>query len=89
MCDDGGIAVGAALVCARQRPPQFPLRPYRWRCHRRIITDYLLAGGMSVEHIMEPGQADPATLTPSARVMADGTLRYPAPADAEAAASGD
>jgi uncharacterized protein (DUF488 family) len=65
------------------------LRPYRWRCHRRIITDYLLAGGMSVEHIMGPGQADPATLTPSARVMADGTLRYPAPADAEAAASGD
>jgi uncharacterized protein (DUF488 family) len=60
-----------------------------WRCHRRIITDYLLAGGMSVEHIMGPGQADPATLTPSARVMADGTLRYPAPADAEAAASGD
>lgn len=50
-----------------------------WRCHRRIITDYLLAGGMRVEHIMGPGQVVPATLTPDARVMDDGTLRYPSP----------
>jgi uncharacterized protein (DUF488 family) len=54
-----------------------------WRCHRRIITDYLLAGGMRVEHIMGPGQVVPATLTPGARVMADGTLRYPGPEQAE------
>lgn len=50
-----------------------------WRCHRRIITDYLLAGGTRVEHIMGPGKVVPATLTPGARVLADGTLRYPAP----------
>ena len=50
-----------------------------WRCHRRIITDYLLAGGTRLEHIMGPGQVVPATLTPGARVLADGTLRYPAP----------
>jgi uncharacterized protein (DUF488 family) len=50
-----------------------------WRCHRRIITDYLLAGGTRVEHIMGSGKVVPATLTPGARVMADGTLRYPAP----------
>ncbi|MGZ6970106.1 MAG: DUF488 domain-containing protein [Thermoanaerobaculia bacterium] len=60
-----------------------------WRCHRRIITDYLLAGGTRVEHIMGPGQLVPATLTPGARVMADGTLRYPAPEGAGATASGD
>ena len=59
-----------------------------WRCHRRIITDYLLAGGTRVEHIMGPGQVVPATLTPGARVMADRTLRYPKPKDIEAAASG-
>ncbi len=53
-----------------------------WRCHRRIITDYLLAGATRVEHIMGPGQVIPATLTPGARVMADGTLRYPASEDA-------
>jgi uncharacterized protein (DUF488 family) len=59
-----------------------------WRCHRRIITDYLLAGGIRVEHIMGPGQVVPATLTPGVRLMADGALHYPAPEDAEATASG-
>ena len=48
-----------------------------WRCHRRIITDYLLAGGMRVEHIMGPGQVVPATLTPGACLMADGAVHYP------------
>jgi uncharacterized protein (DUF488 family) len=60
-----------------------------WRCHRRIITDYLLADGTSVEHIMGTGQVIPATLTPGARVMADGTLRYPAPEDTEMSTSRD
>jgi len=54
-----------------------------WRCHRRIITDYLLADGRRVEHIMGRGQVVPATLTPGACLMVDGTLRYPAPEDAE------
>ncbi|MEX0878790.1 MAG: DUF488 domain-containing protein [Thermoanaerobaculia bacterium] len=60
-----------------------------WRCHRRIITDYLLADGMRVEHIMGPGQVVRATLTPGARVMTDGTLRYPAPENAEETPSRD
>lgn len=58
-----------------------------WRCHRRIITDYLLADGRRVEHIMGRGQVVPATLTPSACLMVDRTLRYPAPQDAEASPS--
>jgi ABC-type glycerol-3-phosphate transport system permease component len=29
VCAHGGIATADALACARQRPPQFPLRPYR------------------------------------------------------------
>lgn len=49
-----------------------------WRCHRRIIADYLLAGGMRVEHSMGPGHVVPATLTPGVRILADGTLRYAA-----------
>ena len=48
-----------------------------WRCHRRIIADYLLALGIPVEHIMAPGKVTPATLTPGAVVQADGTVRYP------------
>ena len=47
-----------------------------WRCHRRIIADYLLAGGTPVEHIMGEGQFVEATITPGATLMSDGTLRY-------------
>jgi uncharacterized protein (DUF488 family) len=47
-----------------------------WRCHRRIVSDYLLAGGVAVAHIMGPGKIEPATLTPGARPQADGTILY-------------
>lgn len=50
-----------------------------WRCHRRIITDHLLARGHHVFHIMAPGKVTAATLTPGARVS-DGVVTYP-PAD--------
>lgn len=49
-----------------------------WRCHRRIITDHLLARGHAVQHIMGPGQVKPASLTPGA-VVDDAQVRYPAP----------
>jgi uncharacterized protein (DUF488 family) len=49
-----------------------------WRCHRRIIADYLLAEGEPVAHIMGPGKIDPAHLTEGAKPQPDGTLRYEA-----------
>jgi uncharacterized protein (DUF488 family) len=55
-----------------------------WRCHRRIVTDYLLAAGLPVFHIMGEGRLEPARLTPGAVVRPDGTLVYPA--DVEPAA---
>jgi uncharacterized protein (DUF488 family) len=48
-----------------------------WRCHRRIVADYLLARGEEVFHIMGPGRLEPARLTPGAVVGADGTVTYP------------
>lgn len=48
-----------------------------WRCHRRIIADYLIARGEIVLHIMAPGHVEPATLTAGAVVRADGTIVYP------------
>ena len=48
-----------------------------WRCHRRIITDYLIAAGEEVFHILGAHHVEPARLTPAARVGADGTLTYP------------
>lgn len=53
-----------------------------WRCHRRIIADYLLAAGESVFHILSPKKIEPAHLTPAARLTATGTLVYPEPGQA-------
>jgi uncharacterized protein (DUF488 family) len=49
-----------------------------WRCHRRIIADYLLAEGFPVAHIMGHNKITPAKLTPGVRSLAGGTLVYPA-----------
>jgi uncharacterized protein (DUF488 family) len=49
-----------------------------WRCHRRIIADYLLVAGERVFHILGPGHVDPAELSPAAQPRGDGTLVYPA-----------
>lgn len=48
-----------------------------WRCHRRIITDYLLADGNEVIHILGHGKTEPGHLTEAAVRQADGTLLYP------------
>lgn len=48
-----------------------------WRCHRRIIADYLIAAGEDVMHILGRGHVEPARITPAARLQPDGTLIYP------------
>lgn len=53
-----------------------------WRCHRRIVTDYLLAEGIEVRHILAQGKIEPASLTPGAEPHPDGTVLYP-PAQGE------
>lgn len=50
-----------------------------WRCHRRIIADYLIAAGEMVFHILGPKAVDQAHLTEGARVGPDGTVLYPPP----------
>ena len=49
-----------------------------WRCHRRIIADYLLLRGREVFHLMGAGKIEPARITPAAKER-DGRLVYPAP----------
>jgi uncharacterized protein (DUF488 family) len=51
-----------------------------WRCHRRIIADYLLSAGDTVLHIMARGQIVPARLTECATIHPAGFLTYPAAA---------
>ena len=50
-----------------------------WRCHRRIIADYLISNGGRVCHIMGAGKVEPAILNPAAVRQHDGTLVYPQP----------
>jgi uncharacterized protein (DUF488 family) len=47
-----------------------------WRCHRRIISDYLLERGREVFHLMGGGKVVPARMTPGAEPE-DGKLIYP------------
>ena len=50
-----------------------------WRCHRRLVADYLLHHGRDVLHLMGPNRVDVAKMTPAAR-PAGASLVYPAAA---------
>ena len=50
-----GTARRCAIMCAEA---------VWWRCHRRIITDYLISYGDSVMHILGPSQVNYASMTP-------------------------
>jgi uncharacterized protein (DUF488 family) len=63
-------------LAARERCAIMCAEALWWRCHRRIIADYLLSQGIEVAHIMGAGRIDPATLTPGAQRRPDGTLVY-------------
>ena len=63
-----GAIRSCALMCAEA---------VWWRCHRRIITDYLLDAGAAVFHIMGQGRIEPARMTEQARRLAPGVLVYP------------
>lgn len=65
---DDATHVRPVVMCAEAVP---------WRCHRRLITDALLARGVPVFDIISPGGAAPAVLSPHALVRGD-SLTYPA-----------
>ncbi|NIM90872.1 MAG: DUF488 family protein [Candidatus Aminicenantes bacterium] len=55
---------------------------FYWRCHRRLISDYLVSLGHEVWHIMEPDSLRKHELTKFAKVK-EGVLSYPAEDSAE------
>jgi uncharacterized protein (DUF488 family) len=64
-----GHATTCAIMCAEL---------VWWRCHRRIIADYLIVAGEIVFHILGPKTVDRARLTEGAQVGLDSTVSYPA-----------
>jgi uncharacterized protein (DUF488 family) len=64
-----GHASPCAIMCAEA---------VWWRCHRRIIADYLIAAGERVFHILGPNHIEQAHMTDAARPGPAGVLTYPA-----------
>lgn len=58
-----------AIMCAER---------FFWRCHRKLISDYLTAHGAQVIHIVDLATTRIHTLSHGAVVRA-GKLTYPAP----------
>jgi len=50
-----------------------------WKCHRRILSDFLVSQGVEVVHIIESGRSSIHTLSSSAIVTEAGVI-YPEPA---------
>lgn len=63
-----GIRFRIALMCSEA---------VWWRCHRRIIADYLLLNGHAVDHLMAPGHREPAAPTSGAMKTSGGKVVYP------------
>jgi len=59
-----------AILCAER---------FYWKCHRRLLSDYLTAQGVEVGHIIETGQVANHKLTPSAVVTNKSWVIYPQP----------
>jgi uncharacterized protein (DUF488 family) len=52
-----------------------------WRCHRNLLADALVARGIEVRHIIQPGKADQHRLTKDAQVVEGDRLLYAAQVD--------
>jgi uncharacterized protein (DUF488 family) len=59
-------AAPAVIVCAERLP---------WQCHRFLISDYLVANGLEVVHLVNPGKRQAHRLNPVARLR-EGQLVY-------------
>ena len=80
-----GLALDELITLAADKPTAIMCsEAVWWRCHRRVIADYLLARGIPVLHLMGSNRIEPARIT-SAAQQRDGRLVYPAPESAPAA----
>jgi uncharacterized protein (DUF488 family) len=47
-----------------------------WRCHRRLLSDYLVGHGVGVSHILGINNLTPHKMTPGSMVTSDGDVMY-------------
>ncbi len=69
-------------AAARSRTSVMCAEKLYWKCHRRLLSDYLTAQGIEVVHILDPGKTSIHSLTPEAVVTEIG-VTYPGPSLSE------
>jgi uncharacterized protein (DUF488 family) len=65
-----GIAVRSATAC-------MCAEAFWWRCHRRLLSDYLVAHGVEVLHILDAKSPKSHKTTEGAIVTSEGKVLYP------------
>ena len=79
LSDEFAAALDALVASGRERTSTVMCaEAVWWRCHRRIVADYLLARGEQVFHILSAGRIEPARMTEGAVPRPDGKVVYPA-----------
>ena len=77
LSDEFAAALGELLqISSARRCAIMCAEAVWWRCHRRIIVDYLLARGRTVFHLMGNDRVESARLTPAATIH-HGKVIYP------------
>lgn len=62
--------LSTAIMCAER---------FFWKCHRRLLSDFLVARGVTVAHIIDGGDLRPHALTSGATIADGGIPIYPSP----------
>ena len=76
--DEFSMAVKELLsAVARARTAVMCAEKFYWKCHRRLLADYLVAQGVEVVHIAGPGKALGHKLTSGAIITAEAGVIYP------------
>jgi len=70
-------AAGKLLeIAAHKRAAMMCAEAVYWRCHRRLVSDFLLANNVTVQHIFPNGEVRPHKLTEGGKVE-QGNVTYP------------
>jgi uncharacterized protein (DUF488 family) len=77
LTDEFRGGMGKLLEVARQkRTAIMCAEGLFWQCHRRLVSDFLVASGVTVQHVMPAGELRPHTLTTGV-VIDNGRVTYP------------
>lgn len=82
--DEFARAVSRLIALAQQSRTAYACaEAVYWRCHRMILSDYLVAQGFSVLHILGSEEPISHRLTDGAVVTTDGRVTYPTREDVQ------